>query len=238
MIVIYLEYNSSPSFPHHARRHLRRSAPHAAHVAKGAHTPASHHLLHHFLHALHVAHFLDHVHDVAHASHLLEHRGVEHVAHLLHHLLRISLHLFHLGGLVLGASAPNVHLAHLLHHLLELLVLLNQLIDLLHPRARALRDSADAGLGQGRHAVELVVVHGVHHAQETLHAIGALLFLAFRDHVRVQAWDHADHLAERAHVQDRGKLVAHVAEGELTFLDVLYHLLLLVNGDGIFHSLH
>jgi hypothetical protein len=62
--------------------------------------------------------------------------------------------------------------------------------------------------------------------------------LALWDHIGAEAWDHTDHLVQWAHVQDRVELAPHVSECELSLLDLLDHVLLLISTHGFIDSFH
>ena len=107
-------YSSAALLSHHSFGHARWCL-HLGHTAASHHflchfhhiahststtgtTHTSHHLFHHVLHATHTTFAttlksLDHLHDVAHASHLLQHLRVQSILQLTHSLLRVSLEL-------------------------------------------------------------------------------------------------------------------------------------------------
>lgn len=49
--------------------------------------------------------------------------------------------------------------------------------------------------------IELLLCHRVHHVEELFDAVCRILLLALADHVGVEARDHANDVAEGAHVQ-------------------------------------
>ena len=81
--------------------------------------------------------------------------------------------------------------------------------------------------------VELLVRHRVHHVNEFANAISGLFLLAFGDHVCVEARNHADNIAERAHVEHAAELVTHVTQSELAGLYLVDDVLLLARGHCI-----
>ena len=104
---------------------------------------------------LDVSHFLHHVHQIAHAPELLQQARVDSFAHLLHHLLWVSIEL-------LQVCLPiHIHLSELLHHYLELFIFLEQLKYLLWMRARAFSDTEQPVLCECGllGAVEFILCH-------------------------------------------------------------------------------
>ena len=70
---------------------------------------------------LDLSHLLHHVHEVPHATELLQESRVNCLLHLLHKLLRVTLH-----GLQVVLIVTEVHLAHFLNHVLEFMIFLQK----------------------------------------------------------------------------------------------------------------
>ena len=142
---------------------------------------------------LQFSHLFHHLHEVAHASQLLNETRVYRLRHLLHELLRVTLH-----RLEVIAIVTQVHLPHLLDHDPELVILLQEEHDLLGVGPRALGYADDSPIVEGllnfTCGVKLFVGHGVHHAEEALDAGGTLFLTSLGYQVCIKSGDHAHHL--------------------------------------------
>ena len=149
---------------------------------------------------LQFSHLFHHLHEVAHAAQLLDETRVYCLRHLLHELLRVTLHRLEIVGIV-----TQVHLAHLLDHDPKLVILLQEEHDLLRVGPRAFGYADDSPIVESLLnfpcGVELFIGHGVHHAQEALDAGGTLLLTSLGYQVCIKAGDHAHHLIQGAHAQ-------------------------------------
>ena len=95
--------------------------------------------------------------------------------------------------------------------------------------AGPLRDSQRSRLVNRVDAVELFLCHRVHHEDELPDPVCRLLLLALRNHIRVEPWDHANNVAQGAHVQHAAELVTHVPQRELARLDLVNDVFLLAS---------
>lgn len=121
----------------------------------------------------------------------------------------------------------KIHLAHFLDHFWEFLMLPKQEHELSRMTASPLRNSQDTWLSQRNNTVKLLLIHGVHQTQKLLYSVCRFLFLSLRNHIGIEAGNHADNLIEGTHIQHRGKLVPHIPQCELPFLNLFHNVFLL-----------
>src|SRR5512133_3242358 len=120
------------------------------------------------------------------------------------------------------AQLPGGHAGQLLHHPAGLLELLEQGVDLLGGGARALGDAGPAGAVEDRGGGALTGGHGADDGHDAGHvAVVDLDALELLAHPR----EHAEDLAERAHLLDLLELVEEVLQGEGGLAELALHLL-------------
>lgn len=87
-------------------------------------------------------------------------------------------------------------------------------------------------------SVELLFSHRIHHIQELFNPVRRFLLLTFRNHVCIEAWDHAYYISKTTHVQHGLELISHISQSELPCLDLFDHMFLLLLSHRLLHSLH